>query len=80
MTPKFLPCQHFPKHCQMAEEEALQSCLEPAIDALAEYVYLGFSPKLDNALEIAKDAIERFPNREEPRAMLTIVQLFRGKA
>jgi hypothetical protein len=73
MTPKFLPCPS-------SETETLQSALEPAIDQLAEYLYLGFSPKLDNALEIAKGAIERFPDREEPRAMLTIVNLFRGKA
>ena len=65
----------------MAEEEALQSCLEPAIDALSEYLYLRFSQKIDDALEIVKEAIERFPNREEPKALLTIVQLFKvGKA
>ena len=74
MTPKFLPCPS-------SETETLQSALEPAIDQLAEYLYLGFSPKLDNALEIAEAVVAKFPYRHEAHAMLTIVNLFRrGKA
>lgn len=67
----------FPKHCQMAEDEALKSILEPAIDALAEYVY-GDLSQLDHALTLAKETIEVFPHREEPKAMLTLIRLFKG--
>ena len=74
MTPKYL-------HCPTSETETLQSALEPAIDALAEYVYLGFSPKLDHAMEIAEAVVAKFPYRHEAHALLTIVQLFKvGKA
>jgi hypothetical protein len=72
-----LPVEHFPKHCQMAESEALKACIEPAIDALAEYIY-GDVARLNDALAIAQETLKQFPYRHEAHAFLQLVQLFKG--
>ena len=74
-----LPSDQFPKHCQMAEDEALKAFLETAIDDLAEHIYGDrFTGKLDHALSLAKETIEVFPHRDEPKALLTLIRLFKG--